>query len=497
MTQLSYDRLFIGGAWIPPASRQRIRVFSPSSEEEVGSVPEAAAVDIDRAVAAARQAFDDPTGWPRWSPEERAAVLVRFADELSLRSEEMAQRVTSQNGMPITLARKWEATQPAKFLRYYAELAIMETEDLRHGIAGRQHLVLREAVGVVGAIVPWNVPQSISFLKLAPALAAGCTIVLKPAPETVLDAFLVAEAAEAARLPAGVLNIVPAGSDGGSYLVEHPGIDKVSFTGSTGAGRAIAEACGRLLRPVTLELGGKSAAIVLDDADLASDIDSFLHSTMSNNGQVCWLSTRVLVPQHRYTEVVDLVTDAVGSLRIGDPLRESTQVGPLVSERQRARVEGYIATGVGEGGTITVGGGRPGGLARGWYVQPTVFRDVRPENTIARQEIFGPVLTLVSYTDDSEAVAIANDSEYGLGGSVWTSDPDRGERIARQIRTGTISVNRFQNDLVAPFGGIKSSGLGREMGPEGMDSFRQFKTVHLDRPPSPCQMPSISGGVAA
>lgn len=497
MTQLSYDHLYIGGAWIPPASPRRISVFSPTTEEKVGSVPEAGKDDIDRAVCAAREAFDDPAGWPHWSPGERAAVLVRFADELCVRSEDIAQRVTIQNGMPIALARKWEATQPANFLRYYADLASRETADFRNGLSGRQHLVLREPVGVVGAIVPWNVPQSISFLKLAPALAAGCTIVLKPAPETVLDAFLVAEAAEAAGLPAGVLNIVPAGRDGGAYLVEHPGIDKISFTGSTAAGRAIAETCGRLLRPVTLELGGKSAAIVLDDADLANDIDSFIHSTMSNSGQVCWLSTRILVPRRRYTEIVDIVSDAVRSLRLGDPLDEQTQVGPLVSERQRLRVEDYIATGLQEGGTITVGGGRPSELTRGWYLQPTVFRDVGPEDTIAREEIFGPVLALVPYADEAEAIAIANDSEYGLGGSVWTSDPARGEQIARQVRTGTISVNRFQNDLVAPFGGIRSSGLGRELGPEGMDSFRQYKTIHLDRQATPNQVAHARGSVVA
>ncbi len=350
---------------------------------------------------------------------------------------------------------------------------------------GKKSRVLREPIGVVAAIVPWNVPQAITFLKLAPALAAGNTVVLKPAPETVLDAFLMAEAAIEAGLPPGVLNVVPAGCEVGAYLVAHPGVDKVSFTGSTPAGRAIAETCGRLLRPVTLELGGKSAAVVLDDADLASSLESFFAATLLNNGQICWLSTRILAPRAKYDVIVDTITALAGSLTIGNPLEPDAKVGPLVSQRQRERVESYIAKGRAEGGRITTGGGRPAGLDRGWYVEPTIFADVDPKATISQEEIFGPVLAVIPYTDEDDAVAIANDSDYGLGGSVWTSDPERGAAFARRVRSGTVGVNGYVNDPFAPFGGIKASGLGRELGPEGLQPFQVLKTIYLDEANDP------------
>lgn len=284
-------------------------------------------------------------------------------------------------------------------------------------------------------------------------------MVLKPVPETVLDAFLMAEAALEAGLPPGVLNVVPGGREVGAYLVGHPGVDKVSFTGSTAAGRTIAETCGRLLRLVTLELGGKSAAIVLDDADLASSIESFFGATLLNNGQICWLSTRVLAPRSRYDAVVEAVTGLAAALKIGDPLEPDTKVGPLVSDRQRHRVESYIAKGKADGGRLTTGGGRPAGLDRGWYVEPAIFADVDPRATIAQEEIFGRVLAVIPYSDEQEAVAIANDSDYGLGGSVWAADPERGAAFARKVRTGTIGVNGYVNDPSAPFGGVKSSGM--------------------------------------
>jgi acyl-CoA reductase-like NAD-dependent aldehyde dehydrogenase len=278
-----------------------------------------------------------------------------------------------------------------------------------------------------------------------------------------------------------VLNIVPAGREVGAYLVEHPGIDKVSFTGSTGAGRSIAETCGRLLRPVTLELGGKSAAVVLDDANLAETIESFFASTLLNNGQICWLGTRVLAPRSRYDEVVDTVAGLAGSLVMGDPLVESTQVGPLVSERQRQRVEGYIEKGIAEGGRVVIGGGRPKDRDAGWFVEPTVFADVDRKATIAQEEIFGPVLSVIGYDDEDDAVAIANDTDYGLGGSVWTADPERGAQFARRVRTGTIGVNHYVNDPLSPFGGVRASGMGRELGPEGLVAFQTVKTIYLDQ----------------
>jgi aldehyde dehydrogenase (NAD+) len=480
MTTIDYPQLYIAGTWTAPAGHDTIGVYSPTTEERIGSVPRGTEADIDTAVAAARTAFDASDGWANWHPKERADVLERFAVELEARGGETARRVSMQNGMPIWLAQQFEAGFPPILLRYYSDLMTSApVEETRAGMLGGTSLVSKHPVGVVGAIVPWNVPQGITFLKLAPALASGCAVVLKPAEETVLDAFLMAEAAAAAGLPDGVLNVVPGGREVGAYLVEHPGVDKVSFTGSTAAGRWIAEACGRLLRPVTLELGGKSAAIVLDDADLPALIEPFFGATLLNNGQICWLNTRVLAPRSRYTEIVDTITDLVRSLTLGDPLNPETKVGPLVSQRQRERVEGYIAKGKSEGARMTTGGSRPAGLDRGWFVEPTVFADLDNNATVSREEIFGPVLSLIPYSDEQEAVAIANDSVYGLGGTVWSSDPERAANVARRVHSGTIGVNHYVNDPVAPFGGIKQSGMGRELGPEGLHAFQLYKTIYM------------------
>ena len=482
MTTIDYPQLYVGGTWTAPKGHDTIEVHSPATEERIGSVPRGKEADIDAAVAAARTAFDAPDGWGNWDPKERADVLERFAAELEARGAETARRVSMQNGMPIWLGQQFEAVFPALLVRYYSGLMTSApAEESRPGMFGGTSLVSKQPIGVVGAIVPWNVPQSISFLKIAPALAAGCTIVLKPAEETVLDAFLVAEAAAAAGLPDGVLNVVPGGREVGAYLVEHPGVDKVSFTGSSAAGRWIAEACGRLLRPVTLELGGKSAAIILDDADLAASMEQFFGVTLLNNGQICWLNTRILAPRSRYQEIVDTITDFAHSLKVGDPLDPETKVGPLVSQRQRERVEGYIEKGKSEGGRMTTGGKRP--FDRGWFLEPTIFADVDNNATISREEIFGPVLSLIPYSDDAEAVAIANDSIYGLGGTVWSSDPERATNVARRVRSGTVGVNHYVNDPVAPFGGIKQSGMGREMGPEGLHAFQELKTIYLPPPP--------------
>jgi aldehyde dehydrogenase (NAD+) len=478
---IDYDQLYIGGHWAPPSSQSRISVISPANGILVGSTPAASQADIDCAVSAARRAFDDPQGWPSWSPKRRAEVLERFALALESRGEEMARRVSIQNGMPISLARQFEAGFPPLLLRFYSTM--MEStpsEEIRKGLFGGATVVTLAPVGVVAAIVPWNVPQALTFMKLAPALAAGCTVVLKPSTETVLDAFLMAEAAIEAGMPAGVLNVVPGDREAGAYLVAHPGVDKVAFTGSTAAGRSIGQVCGGLLRPVTLELGGKSAAIILDDADLQSNVDTFFASTLINNGQVCWLGSRILAPESRYKEIVDIVTDMASSLTIGDPLDDSTQVGPLVSERQRNRVEDYIMQGRSSGAALTTGGKRPSGFDKGWYVEPTVFANVAPDDAIAQEEIFGPVLSVIPYSNEDHAVAIANNSQYGLGGSVWTSDPERGAELARKIQTGTVGINGYTNDPTAPFGGIKNSGLGQELGPEGLKSYQQLKSIYLD-----------------
>jgi aldehyde dehydrogenase (NAD+) len=478
---IDYDSLFIGGEWVHPSSTARIDVTSASTEEHIGSVPEAQEADVDAAVAAARRAFDNPGGWSQWEPAQRGAVIERLATELESRAADMAQRVSAQNGMPISIATQLEGGFPVVVLRYIASLlASANFEESRPGVLGGTTVVRREPVGVVGAIVPWNYPQTLAAFKYAPAMAAGCTIVMKPSPETVLDAFLFAEAVAAAGIPAGVINIVPGGREAGAYLVQHPDVDKVAFTGSTAAGRRIAETCGRLLRPVTLELGGKSAAIVLDDADLdlARIGNDLFAATLVNNGQTCYLGTRVLAPRSRYGEVVDTLAAFASLLAVGDALDPATQIGPMASETHRDRVTGYIAKGSSDGARLVVGGGRPQDLDRGWFVEPTVFADVDNASTIAQEEIFGPVLSVIPYGDVDDAIRIANDSDYGLGGTVWTTDAERGMDVARRVRTGTIGINHYLPDPGAPFGGVKASGIGRELGPDAITAYQQFKSIY-------------------
>jgi acyl-CoA reductase-like NAD-dependent aldehyde dehydrogenase len=393
----------------------------------------------------------------------------------------MAQRVSAQNGMPISIASMLEGGFPVIVLRYIAGLLDGASfEEERPGFLGGTNIVRREPIGVVGAIVPWNYPQTLAAFKYAPALAAGCTIVMKPSPETVLDAFLLAEAVAAAGIPDGVVSIVPGGRELGAYLVEHRDVDKVAFTGSTAAGRRVAEACGRLLRPVTLELGGKSAAIVLEDADLdlAKIGNDLFAATLVNNGQTCYLGTRVLAPRSRYDEVVDTLAAFASSLAVGDALDPATQIGPMASQTHRDRVEGYVAKGNSDGARLVTGGGRPQDMDRGWFVEPTVFADVDNSSTIAQEEIFGPVLSVIAYGDVDDAIRIANDSDYGLGGSVWTTDTERGKDVARRVRTGTIGINKYLPDPGAPFGGVKASGIGRELGPNAIGAYQQFKSIY-------------------
>ncbi|MDX3853642.1 aldehyde dehydrogenase [Streptomyces sp. AK02-01A] len=473
------NQLFIGGHWIRPFGRRSITAVSASTGEYLGVVPEGSVPDIDRAVGAARAAFDAPGGWPAWEPERRAAAMIRLADALDARKEATANAVSAQNGMPISVAGFFEGMVPAALLRYYAHLiGTTPDEELRTGLPRGKTLVRREPMGVVAAVVPWNFPQTIAFFKIAPALAAGCVVVLKPAPETVLDSVLLAEAIDAADIPDGVINIVPGGREVGSYLVSHPGVDKVSFTGSTAAGREVAAACAQLLRPVTLELGGRSAAVVLEDADLASHHEQFFMASLLNNGQACYASTRILAPRGRYHEVVEFCTAMARDAVVGDALDPATQIGPLVSARQRERVQGFISEGLGEGAKLTTGGGRPAGLDRGWFVEPTVFADVDNASALAQEEIFGPVLTITPYDGEDDAVRLANDSAYGLAGTVWTTDTDHGDRVARRIRTGTVGLNGYLPDLTSPYGGRKASGLGREMGPEGLQAYQQFQSIY-------------------
>jgi betaine-aldehyde dehydrogenase len=472
------DKFFIGGDWVDPASSDTLAVISPHTEEVIAKVPEATTADVDRAVAAARDAFDNGP-WPRMSPTERADVIAAVSAGIQARYEEMARTISEEMGSPIAWATMGQVFAATMVLDYYAGLAReYPFEERRPGVLGPT-LVRREAVGVVGAIVPWNVPLFVTSLKLGPALASGSTVVLKPAPETPLDAYLLAEIAQEAALPAGVLNIVQANREVSEYLVRHPDTDKISFTGSGVAGRKIGAICGEQLKRCTLELGGKSAAIVLDDADLESTVAGLLPNAIMNNGQACVAQTRILASRSRYDEVVDAVASAASGMNVGDPLDPETEVGPMFASRHRDRVEGYIAKGRDEGARVVTGGGRPAGLDKGWYVEPTIFADVDNGMTIAQEEIFGPVLAVIPYDDVDDAVRIANDSDYGLSGSVWTGDPQSGVDVARRVRTGTYGVNGMGMDFSSPFGGFKHSGLGRELGPEGLVEYLEPKTIVL------------------
>ncbi|PWJ02209.1 aldehyde dehydrogenase [Streptomyces sp. NWU49] len=475
--ELDRRQLFIGGRWTEPADGSGQDVIEAATGKVLGRTAMASAADVDAAVAAARTALAGP--WGSMPAQERADLLDRFAAALKARGREIAPLVSRENGMPLSLSIPVNGFSASMTVAYYARLLreLPET-DVRPSLIG-ETVVRREPVGVVGAITPWNYPQSLAAMKIGPALAAGCTVVLKPAPETALDAFYFADAAQEAGLPPGVLNVLPGGREAGEQLVSHPGVDKIAFTGSTAAGRAIGEQCGRLLRPVTLELGGKSAAILAEDADLAAFTAALLDVSLTNNGQTCHASTRILAPAARYEEIVDAVTDTVRALRVGDPLDRSTEVGPLVSAAQRDRVRGYVDLGVREGARLTTGGSAPvDGLTDGWFVRPTVLADVDNDWRVAREEIFGPVLCVIRYEDEDHAVALANDSDYGLGGTVWTADLDHGMDLAARIRTGTIGVNQYGVDLQAPFGGVKASGLGREMGPEGLAPYHSLKSVY-------------------
>jgi aldehyde dehydrogenase (NAD+) len=473
-----YDKLFIGGEWVEPAGTGTIDVISPHSEERVGRVPEGTNADVDRAVAAARQAFDEGD-WPRLSPEERQQAVRRFADLYATKFDEMSTLITTEMGSPILFSQLAQVPVPWMMLDAFIKNAEKHPwEEVRTGVLSPEVLVRREPVGVVGAIVPWNVPQFTTMSKLAPALLTGCTIVIKPSPETPLDGMLMAQLLEEAGIPKGVVSIIPAGREVGEHLVRHPGIDKIAFTGSTAAGKLIASICGEQLKRCSLELGGKSAAIILDDADLAHTVENLKMASLMNNGQACVAQTRIVAPRSRYGEVVDALGEMVSGLTVGDPLEMTTEVGPLVAERQQERVEKYIALGQEEGAKVVAGGsGRPEGTEKGWYVRPTVFADVDNHMRIAQEEIFGPVLAVIPYDGVDDAVRIANDSEYGLAGSVWTADEDAGRDVARRVRTGTYGVNKYSMDFNAPFGGFKSSGVGREFGPEGIDEYVEFKTI--------------------
>ncbi|MCG7606667.1 MULTISPECIES: aldehyde dehydrogenase [Mycobacterium] len=473
-----FDKLFIGGHWVEPSTSEVIEVFSPATGEKVGQVPLAAEADVNAACAAARKAFDEGP-WPHMSPEERQAVLAKAVELINERAEEFKHLLKLETGQPPTIVDMMQFGAGVSSLQYYAGAADKyDWKGIRDGIYG-QTLVVKEPIGVVGAVIAWNVPFFLACNKLGPALLAGCTVVLKPAGETPLTTNLFAEVLAEAGLPEGVLSVVPGGPETGRALTSNPELDKFTFTGSSGVGKEIGKIAAEKLKPCTLELGGKSAAIVLEDADVDSTLPMLVFSGLMNCGQACVGQTRILAPRSRYDEIVGKLAEAVSSMPVGLPDDPASMIGPLISEKQRDRVEGYIKKGVEEGARIVAGGGRPEGLDSGWFVQPTVFADVDNSMTIAQEEIFGPVLVVIPFDDEDDAVRIANDSPYGLAGSVYTTDFPKAIEIASKIRTGTYAVNMYAFDPGAPFGGYKNSGIGRENGPEGIDAYTQAKSVLL------------------
>jgi aldehyde dehydrogenase (NAD+) len=472
------NAFFIGGKWEKPSGTAELTVISPVTEEVVAKFPEASPQDVDRAVAAAREAFDKGP-WPRMSAQERGAALLKVAEQLKARLPELAAVWTTQVGIPINLA-KYLSGQPPELFEYYGKLIqTYPLVDERKGGHGERVRVVKEPVGVVAAITPWNAPLVLLCYKVAAGLAAGCTIVAKPAPETPMDAYLLAECIEAAGLPPGVFNLIPAGRETGDYLIRHAGIDKISFTGSTAAGKHIAGVAAERLARTSFELGGKSAAIVLDDADIGHVLKSLVPFSMPITGQVCFSLTRVLVPESRKKEVLDAYVGAVSGVKVGDPMDPATQMGPLTMRRQLERVQGYIAKGKQEGAKLVLGGGRPKGLDRGYFVEPTVFNDVSTSMTIAREEIFGPVVSFITYKNVDDAIEKANSTIYGLHGAVYTPDAERGYEVARRVRSGSVTVNGLIVDPTMPFGGFKQSGMGREGGIEGLDPYFELKTVYF------------------
>jgi aldehyde dehydrogenase (NAD+) len=469
------NQLFIGGAWVAPSGRETIEVHNAGNGQVMGRVPLGDAQDVERAVAAARSALDS---WSATPPEQRSQFLETISLGLKARADELARLIAQEVGMPLKMSARIQAGLPIANFLSYSKITREFAFEQKVG----NSLVVRDPVGVVAAITPWNYPLHQITLKVAPALAAGCTVVLKPSEVAPFNAFLLAEVIEAAGLPKGVFNLVTgSGSQAGEALVKHPGVDMISFTGSTRAGKRISELASQSIKRVALELGGKSASVILDDADLASAVKSTVNGCYLNSGQTCTALTRMLVPESKYDEAAKAAAEAAKSFTVGDPLAETTRLGPLSSAAQLERVRGYIRKGVQEGAELLAGGAEPpeGAPAGGYYVRPTVFGKVKNSMTIAQEEIFGPVLSIIPYRDEEEAVRIANDSPYGLAGAVWSKDEARAQRIARRIRAGQVDVNGGAFNMNAPFGGFKQSGHGREAGVYGLEEFLEYKSLQL------------------
>jgi aldehyde dehydrogenase (NAD+) len=487
---IKYDELYIGGDWVAGAGGERLEVRSPATLELVGEVPLATTGDADRAVAAARQAFDAGP-WPGATMAERADRLAPLVDRLREIAAELDELVPLESGIPVVFA---SGSSSIPLVDYYLGLARADPGDeVRSGRPGAtgDGIVRRVPVGVVAGITPWNGPVMQVLMKLVPALLAGCPVVVKPAPETPLSALKIAEALDALDLPPGVVSVVPGGREVGEHLVRHAGVDHVSFTGSTRAGLDIAAACGSSMRRTNLELGGKSAAILLDDADLDALLPTVAQFGYFFNGEACAALTRVLAPRSRADEVVAGLREIVVAYPVGDPLDPATFIGPLITPAQRERVERYVTLGRDAGARLVCGGGRPDGLP-GWFVEPALFADVDNSMRVAREEIFGPVVCVIPYDDEDDAVRIANDSDLGLAGGVFSDDEARALAVARRLRTGHVGINTLGMDWVLPFGGFKQSGVGRELGREGLTTFREIQTIGL-REGSPLAGAAITG----
>lgn len=470
------QQLWMGGRWESSSGDRTADVVNPAGLGVVARVQLANGEDMDRAVRLARDSFEAGV-WRNQAPAERARVLRDAADRLEKRLPELAKLLTDELGCPIWFSEKAHVPNPVRHLRYYADLVQDKSFENLRTDGTNTSLVVEEPVGVVGAITPWNGPLSSPTIKVAPALAAGCSVVVKPSTETPLTVMALGEALAEAGLPEGVLSILPAGRDAGEVLFRHPEVDKVAFTGSTEVGQLIMRACADRVARVTLELGGKSAAIVLPDADIDAMVQALLPMAFSVNGQLCISQSRVLVPRSIEADVRDALTAAISALQVGDPLDPSTFIGPLVNASQRGKVEEYFDVARAEGADVAIGGGRPEGVGEGYYVEPTLVANATNAMRVAREEIFGPVMTLIGYDDVDEAVAIANDSPYGLSGSVWGADVERGLGVARCVRTGMVSLNGAPQSWGTPFGGFKMSGIGREMGPEGLSSYIEKKSI--------------------